>query len=57
MLKTRLCDLLGIEVPIILAPMGTCTSAELAAAVSEEGGLAASGRCSGRPLSSSATST
>jgi enoyl-[acyl-carrier protein] reductase II len=39
MLKTRLCDLLGIEVPIILAPMGTCTSAELAAAVSEEGGL------------------
>jgi len=26
-------------VPIILAPMGTCTSAELAAAVSNEGGL------------------
>jgi len=39
MLKTRLCDVLGIEVPIILAPMGTCTSAELAAAVSNEGGL------------------
>lgn len=39
MLKTRLCDLFGIEVPIILAPMGTCTSAELAAAVSNEGGL------------------
>jgi len=39
MLKTPLCDLLGIEVPIILAPMGTCTSAELAAAVSNEGGL------------------
>src|SRR5262249_19771556 len=33
MLKTPLCDLFGIEVPIILAPMGTCTSAELAAAV------------------------
>ena len=39
MLKTPLCDLFGIEVPIILAPMGTCTSAELAAAVSKEGGL------------------
>lgn len=39
MLKTPLCDVLGIEVPIILAPMGTCTSAEFAAAVSNEGGL------------------
>jgi enoyl-[acyl-carrier protein] reductase II len=39
MLKTPLCDRLGIEVPIILAPMGTCTSAELAAAVSNAGGL------------------
>ena len=39
MLKTPLCDLFGIDVPIILAPMGTCTSAELAAAVSNEGGL------------------
>src|SRR5437764_4669974 len=39
MLKTRLCDVLGIEVPIILAPMGSCTSAELAAAVSNTGGL------------------
>ena len=39
MLKTRLCDVFGIEVPIILAPMGTCTSAEFAAAVSNEGGL------------------
>jgi NAD(P)H-dependent flavin oxidoreductase YrpB (nitropropane dioxygenase family) len=39
MLKTRLSELLGVEVPIILAPMGTCTSAELAAAVSNEGGL------------------
>jgi len=39
MLKTPLCDVFGIEVPIILAPMGTCTSAELAAAVSNEGGL------------------
>src|SRR5262245_59843026 len=39
MLKTALCDLLGIEVPIILAPMGTATSAEFAAAVSNQGGL------------------
>src|SRR5258708_33088879 len=39
MLKAPLCDLFGIEVPIILAPMGTCTSAELAAAVSNKGGL------------------
>src|SRR5579859_6851873 len=39
MLRTRLCDLFGIDIPIILAPMGTCTSAELAAAVSNEGGL------------------
>jgi enoyl-[acyl-carrier protein] reductase II len=39
MLKTPLCDRLGVEVPIILAPMGTCTSAELAAAVSNAGGL------------------
>jgi enoyl-[acyl-carrier protein] reductase II len=39
MLKTPLCDLFGIEVPIILAPMGTCTSAELAATVSNAGGL------------------
>ena len=39
MLKTALCDRLGIEVPIILAPMGACTSAEFAAAVSNAGGL------------------
>jgi Nitronate monooxygenase len=39
MLKTPLCDVFGIEVPIILAPMGTCTSAEFAAAVSNEGDL------------------
>jgi len=39
MLRTPLCDLLGIDVPIILAPMGTATSAEFAAAVSNQGGL------------------
>jgi enoyl-[acyl-carrier protein] reductase II len=39
MLRTPLCDVLGIDVPIILAPMGTATSAEFAAAVSNHGGL------------------
>jgi len=40
MLKTRLCDILGIDVPFLLAPMGAGgTSAELAAAVSNHGGL------------------
>jgi NAD(P)H-dependent flavin oxidoreductase YrpB (nitropropane dioxygenase family) len=40
MLRTRLCDLLGLEVPIICAPMGpSITSPELAAAVSNAGGL------------------
>jgi nitronate monooxygenase/enoyl-[acyl-carrier protein] reductase II len=43
MLKTRLCDLLGIDVPIILAPMGSCTSAELAAAASNQGALGSIG--------------
>ena len=39
MLRTRLCDLLGIEFPIICAPMGFITGPELAAAVSNAGGL------------------
>jgi nitronate monooxygenase/enoyl-[acyl-carrier protein] reductase II len=39
MLRTPLCDILGIDVPIILAPMGSATSAEFAAAVCNEGGL------------------
>ncbi len=43
MLKTPLCDLLGIEVPIILAPMGSATSAEFAASVSNQGGLGSIG--------------
>ena len=46
-LCTDLCDLLGIEYPIILAGMGapqgdpllTCTPAELVAAVSNAGGV------------------
>ncbi len=40
LLHTRLCDLLGIDVPIFVAPMGpSVTSPELAAAVSNAGGL------------------
>jgi len=37
--RTRLCDLLDIEYPIMLAGMGGVATAELAAAVSEAGGL------------------
>ena len=38
-MKTGLCDLLGIDVPIILAAMGGFDSTDLAAAVSNAGGL------------------
>ncbi len=38
-LHTRLCDLLNIKYPIVLAGMGTIARAELVAAVSEAGGL------------------
>jgi nitronate monooxygenase/enoyl-[acyl-carrier protein] reductase II len=44
MLRTSLCDLLGIDLPIILAGMGAgATSAEFAAAVSNQGGLGSVG--------------
>lgn len=39
MLHTRLCDVLGIEHPIISAPMAGASGADLAAAVSAAGGL------------------
>ena len=39
MKKTRLCELLGIEYPVIQAPMNWITGAELASAVSNAGGL------------------
>lgn len=40
MLYTRLCALLGIDVPIAVAPMGpNITGIELAAAVCNAGGL------------------
>ena len=43
MLHTPLCDVLGIEVPIISAPFGPWDDVELAAAVSEAGGLGSVG--------------
>lgn len=38
-IRTRICDLLGIEHPILLAGMGGASTPELAAAVSNAGGL------------------
>jgi len=38
-LKTRICDMLGIEYPILLAGMGASSGPTLAAAVSNAGGL------------------
>ena len=38
-MRTRVCDALGIDVPILQAGMSTFTSAELVAAVSNAGGL------------------
>lgn len=38
-LRTRLCDVLGIEIPIVLAGMGGASTPRLAAAVSNAGGL------------------
>ncbi len=51
-LRTRLCDLLGIDVPIVLAGMGGASTPELAAAVSNAGGLGILGAagCSPRRL-------
>jgi NAD(P)H-dependent flavin oxidoreductase YrpB (nitropropane dioxygenase family) len=39
MLRTRVCDVLGIEHPVLQAGMGLVTSPELVAAVSNAGGL------------------
>jgi NAD(P)H-dependent flavin oxidoreductase YrpB (nitropropane dioxygenase family) len=39
LLRTQLVDLLGIDLPIIQAPVGSATCPELAAAVSNAGGL------------------
>ncbi len=42
-MRTRLCDVLGIDVPIISAPFGPWDSVELAAAVCRAGGLGSLG--------------
>ena len=47
MLRTRICDLLGVEHPIISAPMANAAGAELAAAVSEAGGFGMIGGSTG----------
>ena len=39
MIRTRVCDVFGIEVPILNAPMASAAGGELAAAVSAAGGL------------------
>ena len=49
MIHTRICDLFGIDHPIISAPMAGTATAELAAAVSEAGGLGLIGGTGGSP--------
>jgi NAD(P)H-dependent flavin oxidoreductase YrpB (nitropropane dioxygenase family) len=48
-LRTRLCDILDIEYPVVLAGMGGVATAELVAAVSEAGGLGIVGAASMPP--------
>lgn len=49
MLRTKFCDLFGIELPIMLAGMGAVALADLAAAVSEAGGMGTVGLASFTP--------
>src|SRR5829696_2915275 len=49
MLRTRVTELLGIEHPVVLGGMGSGTSPELVAAVSEAGGLGILGATRQRP--------
>lgn len=49
MLRTEICDLFGIEHPVLLAGMGTASTPELAAAVSNAGGLGVMGASSQGP--------
>src|SRR5579864_8634206 len=48
MLKTRICELFGIEHPVVLGGMASGTNAEMVAAVSNAGGLGIYGLGSGR---------
>jgi nitronate monooxygenase/enoyl-[acyl-carrier protein] reductase II len=49
MIRTPLCDLLGIEVPVICAPFGPWDEVDLAVAVCQAGGLGSLGTAA-RPL-------
>lgn len=49
MLRTEICDLFGIEHPVLLAGMGGASTPELAAAVSNAGGLGVMGASSVGP--------
>lgn len=49
MLPTRICDLFGIQTPIVNAPMASIAGGELAAAVSEAGGLGLIGAMGNTP--------
>lgn len=48
-MKTSICDLLGIEVPVVLAGMGGASTPALAAAVSNAGGLGILGAAACQP--------
>jgi len=48
-LHTRICDMLGIRHPILLAGMGGASTPELAAAVSNAGGMGILGAASCGP--------
>lgn len=49
MFRAKLCDLLGIEVPVILAGMGGVARADLVAAISNAGGLGVIGAAAMEP--------
>lgn len=49
MLRTRICELFGIEFPIVLAGMGEASTPQLAAAVSNAGGLGVLGAAACSP--------
>ena len=58
MKKTRLCELLGLEYPVIQAPMAWITNAELVAAVSNAGGMGVLGPNAGqREVTTNGTET
>lgn len=47
-MKNRICDILGIEKPVIQGPMVWLTDAKLAAAVSNAGGMGSLGPNAGQ---------